>query len=182
MGQRLQLGVGHRQPRHHPVQPVEVDLVLVVGIRHDPSALLLPRPPHANPCTPQCKTGHQEEVRRRILAWSSILMREDATPLSEDDLALIHALQLRPRASWTELGRALGVDPVTVARRLNRHGQRGMAWGGLSPGPRMFTSCGSAVTSPAPSAAGPSPSPSGPRSRPRPARGRPCADSPAGNP
>ncbi|MEU7484694.1 Lrp/AsnC family transcriptional regulator [Streptomyces sp. NPDC042319] len=65
-------------------------------------------------------------------------MQEDATPLSEDDLALIHALQLRPRASWTDLGRALGVDPVTVARRFNRLGERGSAWVGLSPGPRMF--------------------------------------------
>jgi DNA-binding Lrp family transcriptional regulator len=65
-------------------------------------------------------------------------MQEDAKLLSEDDLALIHALQLRPRASWTELGRALGVDPVTVARRFNRLAEHGLAWVGLSPGPRMF--------------------------------------------
>ncbi|MFB7630908.1 Lrp/AsnC family transcriptional regulator [Streptomyces sp. NPDC056149] len=62
----------------------------------------------------------------------------DATPLSEDDLALIHALQLRPRASWTELGRALAVDPVTVARRFHRLTEHGTAWVGLSPGPRML--------------------------------------------
>ncbi|MBX7551101.1 Lrp/AsnC family transcriptional regulator [Streptomyces sp. tea 10] len=67
-----------------------------------------------------------------------MLMQEDGKLLSEDDLALIHALQLRPRASWSELGRVLGVDPVTVARRFNRLAEHGMAWVGLSPGPRMF--------------------------------------------
>ncbi|WP_308036325.1 Lrp/AsnC family transcriptional regulator [Streptomyces sennicomposti] len=61
-----------------------------------------------------------------------------AQPLGEDDLALIHALQLRPRASWTDLGRALGVDPVTVARRFARLTRQGAAWVGLSPGPRLF--------------------------------------------
>ncbi|MFF7355631.1 Lrp/AsnC family transcriptional regulator [Streptomyces filipinensis] len=65
-------------------------------------------------------------------------MQEDAKRLSEEDLALIHALQLRPRASWTELGRVLGVDPVTVARRFHRLTEHGMAWVGLSPGPRML--------------------------------------------
>lgn len=61
-----------------------------------------------------------------------------AKPLGEDDLALIHALQLRPRASWTDLGRALGADPVTVARRFARLTRQGAAWIGLSPGPRLF--------------------------------------------
>ncbi|MEV6839632.1 Lrp/AsnC family transcriptional regulator [Streptomyces sp. NPDC051133] len=65
-------------------------------------------------------------------------MQEDAKPLSEDDLALINALQLRPRASWTDLGRALGLDPVTVARRFNRLTEHGTAWVGLSPGPRLL--------------------------------------------
>ncbi|MFF4114507.1 Lrp/AsnC family transcriptional regulator [Streptomyces sp. NPDC001714] len=58
--------------------------------------------------------------------------------LSEDELALINALQLSPRASWTELGRALGVDPVTVARRFHRLRVHGTAWVGLSPGPRLL--------------------------------------------
>ncbi|QMU78085.1 Lrp/AsnC family transcriptional regulator [Streptacidiphilus sp. PB12-B1b] len=65
-------------------------------------------------------------------------MQETAALLSEEDLALVHALQLRPRASWTVLGRALGVDPVTVARRWNRLAQRGEAWILGSPGPRLF--------------------------------------------
>ncbi|MEV6066524.1 Lrp/AsnC family transcriptional regulator [Nocardia sp. NPDC052001] len=58
--------------------------------------------------------------------------------MSEEDLALIHALQLRPRASWTELGGVLGVDPVTVARRWQRLGERGEAWVCMSPGPALY--------------------------------------------
>ncbi|WP_218021077.1 AsnC family protein [Nocardia crassostreae] len=65
-------------------------------------------------------------------------MQEIDELLSEDDLALIHALQLRPRASWTELGAALGVDPVTAARRWQRLNGRGAAWVGTSPGPRLL--------------------------------------------
>ncbi|WP_344386876.1 Lrp/AsnC family transcriptional regulator [Streptomyces vastus] len=65
-------------------------------------------------------------------------MQDDVRLLSEEDLALIHALQLRPRASWSVLGRALDVDPVTVARRWSRLATRGEAWISLSPGPRMF--------------------------------------------
>ncbi|MFE3162135.1 Lrp/AsnC family transcriptional regulator [Streptomyces sp. NPDC059224] len=65
---------------------------------------------------------------------------QDAVPalLSEDELALINALQLRPRASWTELGRVLDVDPVTVARRYHRLAEQGTAWVGFSPGPRLL--------------------------------------------
>ncbi|MFJ3307488.1 Lrp/AsnC family transcriptional regulator [Streptomyces sp. NPDC086549] len=66
-------------------------------------------------------------------------MQDDAPPLlKEDELALISALQLRPRASWTELGRVLGVDPVTVARRFGRLSDQGTAWVEFSPGPRLF--------------------------------------------
>ncbi|MGW7420225.1 Lrp/AsnC family transcriptional regulator [Streptomyces sp. NPDC054813] len=65
---------------------------------------------------------------------------QDAVPalLGEDELALINALQLRPRASWTELGRVLDVDPVTVARRYHRLSEQGTAWVGFSPGPRLL--------------------------------------------
>ena len=65
-------------------------------------------------------------------------MQEQATMMGEEDLALIHALQLRPRASWTVLGAALGVDPVTVARRWSRLARRGEAWVLGSPGPLLF--------------------------------------------
>ncbi|MDI2124985.1 Lrp/AsnC family transcriptional regulator [Yinghuangia seranimata] len=58
--------------------------------------------------------------------------------LSEADLALVHALQVRPRASWTDLARVLDVDPVTVARRYGRLADRGEVWVGASPGPRLF--------------------------------------------
>ncbi|WP_051967248.1 Lrp/AsnC family transcriptional regulator [Kitasatospora mediocidica] len=65
-------------------------------------------------------------------------MQENEPMLGEEDLALIHALQLRPRASWAVLGSALGVDPVTVARRWSRMRQRGEAWVLGSPGPLLF--------------------------------------------
>ncbi|WP_405834174.1 Lrp/AsnC family transcriptional regulator [Streptomyces sp. NBC_01176] len=65
---------------------------------------------------------------------------QDAAPplLTEDELALINGLQLRPRASWAELGRVLEVDPVTVARRFGRLSDQGAAWVAFSPGPRLF--------------------------------------------
>ncbi|MFD8425518.1 Lrp/AsnC family transcriptional regulator [Streptomyces sp. NPDC059466] len=64
----------------------------------------------------------------------------DAAPplLTEDELALINGLQLRPRATWADLGRALEVDPVTVARRFCRLSEQGAAWVAFSPGPRLF--------------------------------------------
>lgn len=65
-------------------------------------------------------------------------MQDDVRSLSEEDLALIHALQLRPRASWTELGQVLGIDPVTVTRRWQRLDDRGEAWVCVSPGPALF--------------------------------------------
>ena len=37
--------------------------------------------------------------------------------LKDDDLRLLNALQIRPRASWSELSRAIGSDPVTLTRR-----------------------------------------------------------------
>ncbi|WP_218028424.1 Lrp/AsnC family transcriptional regulator [Nocardia yamanashiensis] len=68
-------------------------------------------------------------------------MQDSAELLNEDDLALINALQLRPRASWTELGGVLDVDPVTVARRWQRLSDCGEAWVCVSPGPALFDLC-----------------------------------------
>ncbi|KUN00182.1 AsnC family transcriptional regulator [Streptomyces yokosukanensis] len=65
-------------------------------------------------------------------------MQDGVRWLDEQDLALINALQLHPRASWSVLGATLGVDPVTVARRWSRLSARGEAWVALSPGPRLF--------------------------------------------
>lgn len=48
--------------------------------------------------------------------------------LSEEDLALVHALQLHPRASWSGLGPVLDAAPVTLARRWERLRAAGLAW------------------------------------------------------
>jgi DNA-binding Lrp family transcriptional regulator len=56
--------------------------------------------------------------------------------LSEADLALLDALQVNPRASWTLVGGVLEVDPVTAARRWARLRQDGIAWVSASIGPR----------------------------------------------
>jgi len=49
-------------------------------------------------------------------------------PLAEIDLALIHALQVWPRAPWRAIGTALGVDPATAARRWQRLVDDRLAW------------------------------------------------------
>ncbi|MFH8734505.1 MULTISPECIES: Lrp/AsnC family transcriptional regulator [unclassified Streptomyces] len=51
-----------------------------------------------------------------------------AAPFSELDLALVDALQAAPRAPWARLGRALGVDATTAARRWERLRAGGLAW------------------------------------------------------
>jgi len=55
--------------------------------------------------------------------------------VDELDLALINALQVAPRASWSAVGAALGVDPVTVARRWERLEAAGLAWVTCVAGP-----------------------------------------------
>ncbi len=55
--------------------------------------------------------------------------------IDELDLALINALQVQPRSSWSVLGDVLGVDPVTVARRWERLASDGAAWVTCLPGP-----------------------------------------------
>lgn len=57
-----------------------------------------------------------------------------AGPLNAHDEALIHALQMAPRASWSLLGKVLGADPVTVARRWERLHGTGRAWITAYPG------------------------------------------------
>lgn len=47
---------------------------------------------------------------------------------TEDELRLIHALQVWPRAPWSLLGPIFKVDPVTLARRWSGLSTRGMAW------------------------------------------------------
>lgn len=48
--------------------------------------------------------------------------------VDELDLALLHALQINPRASWTHVGGVLGVNPATAARRWARLVNAGIAW------------------------------------------------------
>lgn len=48
--------------------------------------------------------------------------------LRDEDLRLLNALQIRPRASWSELSRAIGSDPVTLTRRWERLHSQGIAW------------------------------------------------------
>jgi DNA-binding Lrp family transcriptional regulator len=57
-------------------------------------------------------------------------MQETDQPagLDELDFALINALQIAPRASWKLIGKVLGVNPVTAARRWERLTKEGIAW------------------------------------------------------
>lgn len=48
--------------------------------------------------------------------------------LPVEDLQLVHALQIAPRASWAELGVALGRHPATLSARWNRLREDRMAW------------------------------------------------------
>lgn len=55
--------------------------------------------------------------------------------LSELDLSLIHALQLRPRATWAELAPILGASGPRLARRWAALTARGDAWVTAYPTP-----------------------------------------------
>lgn len=48
--------------------------------------------------------------------------------LPVEDLQLVHALQVAPRASWAELGSILGRHPATLSARWNRLRDDRMAW------------------------------------------------------
>jgi DNA-binding Lrp family transcriptional regulator len=54
--------------------------------------------------------------------------------LSDDDKALIGALQVSPRAPWVRVGQALGISGVTAARHWDRISRAGMAWVTMAPG------------------------------------------------
>ncbi|MFJ8311069.1 MULTISPECIES: Lrp/AsnC family transcriptional regulator [unclassified Streptomyces] len=73
-----------------------------------------------------------ERIHRQPMVTTGPDVRVD-----ELDLALVNALQLRPRAPWSLLGHTLGISPVTAARRWRRLSEAGIAWAtayGL-PGP-----------------------------------------------
>ncbi|MER5935832.1 Lrp/AsnC family transcriptional regulator [Streptomyces sp. NPDC001928] len=58
--------------------------------------------------------------------------------LDEIDRAVVHALQIHPRAPWTLVGEVLGINPVTAARRWHRLEEAGLAW--VTAYPRLANS------------------------------------------
>ena len=58
-------------------------------------------------------------------------MRTGESVLAETDMSLIHALQILPRASWTQLSTVLGAGPDTLARRWEHLTAGGYAWTSL---------------------------------------------------
>ncbi|KQY64010.1 MULTISPECIES: Lrp/AsnC family transcriptional regulator [unclassified Nocardioides] len=59
--------------------------------------------------------------------------------LEESDLVLIHALQIAPRATWTEVAGVLGTTATTLAQRWDRLRSRGLAWVTAHPSARGET-------------------------------------------
>ena len=55
--------------------------------------------------------------------------------ITETDLAIVHALQVNPRAPWRAVGAALGLSAETVARRWDSLSSAGQAWIVPVPGP-----------------------------------------------
>ncbi|ALJ22307.1 Lrp/AsnC family transcriptional regulator [Microbacterium sp. No. 7] len=55
--------------------------------------------------------------------------------VDELDLAIVHALEVNPRAPWSLVGSVLDTSPVTVARRWSSLVQRRLAWATAIPGP-----------------------------------------------
>ncbi len=53
--------------------------------------------------------------------------------LTDDDVLLIDALQLAPRAPWSAVGDVLGISPTTAAKRWQRLVEDGVAWVTCSP-------------------------------------------------
>jgi DNA-binding Lrp family transcriptional regulator len=54
--------------------------------------------------------------------------------LTHDDMALIDALQVAPRAPWAAVGSVLGISAVTAAKRWNALTDEGAAWVTAAPG------------------------------------------------
>lgn len=51
-----------------------------------------------------------------------------SSDVSEEDLMLIHALQIAPRVSWSDAARVLDSHPTTLAARWQRLQAAGLAW------------------------------------------------------
>ena len=59
--------------------------------------------------------------------------------MPETDLALVHALQISPRAPWIRIGSTIGVDAATAARRWDRLCREKIAWFTVRPSARSLT-------------------------------------------
>lgn len=59
--------------------------------------------------------------------------------IDELDLAVVNALQINSRASWSAIGKVLGVSAITVARRWEQLAADGIAWITAYGGPSMWT-------------------------------------------
>jgi DNA-binding Lrp family transcriptional regulator len=57
--------------------------------------------------------------------------------VDELDMTLLDALHVNPRARFEQLGPAIGVSPVTAARRWRRLVEHRQAWVSTVPGPRL---------------------------------------------
>jgi len=53
---------------------------------------------------------------------------QESSKLVGLDLALTEALQISPRASWSQIGRVVSVDPVTASRHFEALRRSGRAW------------------------------------------------------
>ncbi|QUH01990.1 Lrp/AsnC family transcriptional regulator [Saccharopolyspora erythraea] len=59
--------------------------------------------------------------------------------IDEQDLALLHALQIAPRVSWAEAARVLGTTATTLATRWERLRSGGLAWVTAHPGRQLHS-------------------------------------------
>lgn len=62
-------------------------------------------------------------------------MNPERAWVDEEDIALIDAVHLSPRASYTQLAQTLGISAATAARRWRRLTASGEAWVSSVPGP-----------------------------------------------
>ncbi|RAG83099.1 Lrp/AsnC family transcriptional regulator [Streptacidiphilus pinicola] len=56
--------------------------------------------------------------------------------IGEEELAMVHALQVQPRATWAELAAVLGCTATTASRRWEQLQESGTAWVNAVPGPQ----------------------------------------------
>lgn len=63
---------------------------------------------------------------------------QKSNDLSENDLELVTALQLAPRATWSQLSHILGVHATTLSRRWERLETAGLARISIAPGRELF--------------------------------------------